>query len=393
HLANPQQKFLSLHIAGTNGKGSSAHMLAAILQTAGYKTGLYTSPHLKDFTERIRINGNTIPRSEVVQFVEDNQDYLISLQPSFFEMTVAMAFDHFAKEQVDIAVVEVGLGGRLDSTNILTPLLSLITNIGLDHTDMLGETLPEIAFEKAGIIKPGIPVVVGSYHEQTLPVFEKKAQQENSSLLLAFQNYRVVEQKIDSNYQYLSVYYQRELLYRDIKLSLLGNYQQFNLIGVLASIDQLVKLDFAITEHHIRSGLQAVQTLTGLKGRWQIVSNNPTMVADTGHNTEAFEELIRQINQQPYRKLRMVLGFVQGKDLQQIFALLPASAKYYFCQADIPRAMPLTQVAEVAQEYQLDFEVIADVNHAWQVAKAQSASDDFIFVGGSTFVVAELDII
>lgn len=393
HLNNPHQKFLSLHIAGTNGKGSSAHMLAAILQTAGYKTGLYTSPHLKDFTERIRVDGIPIPTDKVAQFVEQNQEYLTHLRPSFFEMTVAMAFKYFAEEQVDIAVVEVGLGGRLDSTNILTPLLSLITNIGLDHTDMLGDTLAEIAYEKAGIIKSGIPVVVGSYHEQTLPVFKKKAQQKGSSLLLAFEDYRVVRQKIDTDYQYLSVYYQEELLYSDIKLSLLGNYQQYNLVGVLASVSQLANQGFAITEQHIRSGLQAVQNLTGLKGRWQLLGNNPTVVADTGHNLEAFEELIRQIDQYSYRKLKMVLGFVQGKDLQKLFALLPVSAKYYFCLADIPRAMPLNQVVEVAQEYQLDFEMIADVNQALQVAEYQATPEDFIFVGGSTFVVAELDIV
>ncbi|WKN43652.1 bifunctional folylpolyglutamate synthase/dihydrofolate synthase [Tunicatimonas pelagia] len=392
HLENPHHKFTALHIAGTNGKGSSAHMLAAILQSAGYKTGLYTSPHLKDFTERIRIDGKPIPRSAVVQFVEYNQAYLASLQPSFFEMTVAMAFDYFAREQVDIAVVEVGLGGRLDSTNILTPLLSLITNIGLDHTDMLGDTLAKIAYEKAGIIKPGIPVVVGSYHPETLPVFKSKAQQEDSPLLLAFEEYRVVRQKVDANYQYFSVYHQEKLIYPEMKLALLGSYQQYNLVGVLASVNQLLTHGFTISEQHLRAGLQAVSNLTGLKGRWQVLGSNPTVVADTGHNREALEEIVRQISQHLYRNLRMVLGFVQEKDLNIIFRLLPTSAKYYFCQPDIPRAMPLSQVVEAAQQYQLDFEVVSDVNQALRAAQTQSASDDFIFVGGSTFVVAELEI-
>lgn len=393
HVGNPQQDFPSLHIAGTNGKGSSAHMLSAVLQSAGYKTGLYTSPHLKDFTERIRIDGQPILSQAVEQFVSSNYEYLIELQPSFFEITVAMAFSYFAKEQVDIAVVEVGLGGRLDSTNIINPLLSLITNIGLDHTDMLGDTLAEIAYEKAGIIKPGVPVIIGSYQEETLPVFQQKAQQENSPLVPSFQDYRVVRQKQDDNYQYLSVYYHDKLRYPDMKLSLLGNYQQHNLVGVLACVDQLVARGCNITEQHIRAGLKAVQNLTGLTGRWQVLGTAPKVVVDTGHNTEAFQEIISQINRHTFQKLRMILGFVQGKDLKKIFSLLPVSATYYFCQPDIPRAMPLGQVIEIAQQYQLDFKAIPPVDQAWQMAKQQAASDDFIFIGGSTFVVAELEMI
>ncbi|MEO0333378.1 MAG: Mur ligase family protein, partial [Bacteroidota bacterium] len=292
-----------------------------------------------------------------------------------------------------IAVVEVGLGGRLDSTNILTPLSSLITNIGLDHTDMLGETLAEIAYEKAGIIKTGIPVVVGSYQSETLPVFQKKANEAKSPIIKAYQNYRVELERRDGHYQYVSIYYQSELLYSEIKLSLLGNYQRQNLSGVLASIDQLNSQGFSITEQHIRAGLQAVQTLTSLKGRWQILKQQPTVVADTGHNREAFEELIKQIEQNPYERLHMVLGFVEGKDLKKLAELFPTSAKYYFCQPNIPRAMPLERVVEIAQQHQLDFEVITDVNQALRAAQETAAAEDFIFVGGSTFVVAELEIL
>ncbi len=393
HLGDPHQEFSSLHIAGTNGKGSSAHMLAAILQSAGYKTGLYTSPHLKDFTERIRINGQPIPPLRVVQFVEEYQEFLASLGPSFFEMTVAMAFDYFSQEKVDIAVVEVGLGGRLDSTNILTPLLSLITNIGLDHTDMLGETLAEIAYEKAGIIKPDIPVVVGSYQAETLPIFQKKANKEKSPITLAYQNYQIECIQKDTHYQYVSVYRHSELLYSDVELSLLGNYQLQNLPGVLASVDQLNSQGFSISEQHIRAGLQAVQTLTGLKGRWQILGHSPTVVADTGHNQEAFEELIKQIEQNPHKQLLMVLGFVEGKDVKKLADLLPASAKYYFCQPNIPRAMSLDKVVKIAEQHQLDFEVVTNVNQALHTAQEQASAEDFIFVGGSTFVVAELEIL
>ncbi|MEM9832702.1 MAG: folylpolyglutamate synthase/dihydrofolate synthase family protein [Bacteroidota bacterium] len=391
YLNDPHQEFSALHIAGTNGKGSSAHMLAAILQSAGYKTGLYTSPHLKDFTERIRIDGQPIPQWGVVQFVAKHQEYLASLKPSFFEMTVAMAFDYFAQEKVDIAVVEVGLGGRLDSTNILIPRLSLITNIGLDHTDMLGETLAEIAYEKAGIIKPGTPVVVGSYQPETLPVFQEKARQEKSPVILAYRDYRVELEKKDRHHQYVSIHCQDKLLHSEVKLSLLGNYQRQNLLGVLASVDRLNEQGFSIAESHIRAGLQAVQSLTGLKGRWQVLGHKPTVVADTGHNQEAFEELLKQIDQNQYEKLRMVLGFVQGKDVKKLVELLPASARYYFCQPNIPRAMPLANVIEIAQQYRLDFEAITNVSQALQAAEKQASADDFIFVGGSTFVVAELE--
>lgn len=393
HLGNPETNYPAVHIGGTNGKGSSAHTIAAVLQAAGYKTGLYTSPHLKDFSERIRVNGKPISEESVISFVERHRQFLEQLKPSFFEMTVGLAFQHFAEAKVDIAVIEVGLGGRLDSTNVITPLVSLITNIGLDHTDMLGETLAEIAYEKAGIIKPGIPVVIGNHTDDTLPVFRNKASQTGSPIVLASQQYRIESEVLAETYQQFSVYRQNLRHYNHLKLSLLGSYQLKNIPGILATLDNLPMDRFKVTEYDIREGLQNVQRLTGLKGRWQLLSHKPTVVTDTGHNLEAFQEIINQISQYSFHQLHMVLGFVKGKPIREIFKLLPKNAKYYFCEPNIPRALSVDEIASVASGLELMYEVVPEVNNALNEATDKARIDDLIFVGGSSFVVAELEIL
>nr|WKN36402.1 bifunctional folylpolyglutamate synthase/dihydrofolate synthase [Tunicatimonas sp. TK19036] len=391
YLGEPQTKFKSIHVAGTNGKGSSSHMLAAVFQAAGYKTGLYTSPHLKDFSERIRINGQPIPQQNVLAFVQQHRAFLENLKPSFFEMTVGMAFDYFAQEEVDIAIIEVGLGGRLDSTNVIYPLVSLITNIGLDHTDMLGNTLAEIAGEKAGIIKPEVPVVIGSYTAETRPVFQQKAQEMKSPITWASEEYQVTGIAQTSGYQRFSVVRQGVSFLENLDVSLLGSYQIQNLPGVLATINCLPDSQFLITDQAIRSGLGAVQQLTGLKGRWQVLRENPQVVADTGHNKEAFVEIVRQLSGYTYRTLHMVIGLVQGKAVDQIFSLFPQDAHYYFCQPDIPRALPIEDLERQAKSFGFSYQIIRDVNQAYRAALQNAQPDDFIYVGGSTFVVAELE--
>ncbi|MEQ9438577.1 MAG: folylpolyglutamate synthase/dihydrofolate synthase family protein [Cyclobacteriaceae bacterium] len=391
HLGEPQTKFETLHVAGTNGKGSSAHMLAAVLQASGYKTGLYTSPHLKDFSERIRVNGEPVPQENVLEFVQQHRLFMEALKPSFFEMTVGMAFHYFAQEKVDIAVIEVGLGGRLDSTNVIHPLVSLITNIGLDHTDMLGNTLAEIAGEKAGIIKPEVPVVIGTYQAETFPVFQQKAKEQNSPLCLATEKYQARLSGRTSHNQQVMVSSNQKPLLADLELSLPGAYQLQNIPGVLAALDYLPKEKFLVTEESIRKGLASVQQRTGLKGRWQVLGERPTVVADTGHNEEAFVAIVRQLTQQPYRELHMVIGLVQGKAVGRILSLFPQDAHYYFCQPQIPRALPVETLAAQAEEFQFSYQIIPDVNLAYQAAKQAAQQDDFIFIGGSTFVVAELD--
>ncbi len=391
YLGNPESKFKSIHVAGTNGKGSSAHLLAAILIEAGYKTGLYTSPHLKDFSERIRVNGQPVSKEAIINFVQNCQQFLSELKPSFFEMSVGLAFKQFAEEAVDIAVIEVGLGGRLDSTNVITPVVSLITNIGYDHTDMLGETLPEIAAEKAGIIKPGVPVVIGNYTAETLPVFEQKANERNSPITLAQNQYRIKMEIMTEQFQQLSVYENGILRFSDLKLSLTGSYQLQNLPGVLATINDLRRQGFEITDDHIRKGLQSVQKLTGLKGRWQLLGENPTIIADTGHNLEAFREIWSQISGYKYQQLHLVLGFVQGKAVEKILTLFPKDSLFYFCKPSVPRGLELEELVSIAEVYQLKYHIIPAVNDALKKARELAQKNDIIFVGGSTFVVAELD--
>lgn len=369
-LYKPQNKFKSIHVAGTNGKGSSSHMLASILQSAGYKVGLYTSPHLKSFTERIRINGKPIPEQNVVDFVTKIRSTIEEIKPSFFEMTVAMAFDYFAKEKVDVAVVEVGLGGRLDSTNVITPELSLITNIGFDHMDMLGNTLQEIAFEKAGIIKRNVPVIIGESQNETTAVFDKVAKEKESQLLFA-------DQLVFDTSKY--------------RLDLPGTYQAKNIKGVLASINVLDNCGWEISEEALVHGLANVRSQTGLKGRWQILSEAPLTVCDTGHNKEAFDYIIPQIASCSYEKLYMVLGFVNDKKLDGLIPRLPTKAEFIFCEAKVPRAMKLEHIQELTKPFNLKSDFVQDVNEAIALAKSKATKNDMIYIGGSTFVVAEIE--
>lgn len=386
-LGNPQHQFKSVHIAGTNGKGSSSHMLAAILQTAGYKTGLYTSPHLKEFTERIRINGEEVNKSFVIDFVERIRPAIERIQPSFFEITVAMAFDYFAQQKVDIAIIEVGLGGRLDSTNVITPLASLITNISWDHKELLGDSLPKIAFEKAGIIKPQVPVVISERQTDVADVFAAKANESNSHLQFASDVYEV-DSSTEGNFQ---IHNRETGSKMNFSLDLKGTYQRKNVAGVLATVDVLRKNGFRISNDHVVDALQNTTALTGLKGRWQKLSEQPLMICDTGHNEGGIREVVLQIRQQKYNRLWFVLGCVKDKDLQAVLSLLPKDAYYFFCQAKIPRALDATELMKQSVAVGLTGEVIADVNQAIHTAKERSGKDDFIFIGGSTFVVAEID--
>jgi dihydrofolate synthase/folylpolyglutamate synthase len=385
-LDSPQKKFRSIHVAGTNGKGSSAHMLAAVLQSAGYKTGLYTSPHLKSFTERIRVNGREIKQQEVIDFVDNLEQIISEINPSFFEITVAMAFNLFAKEQVDIAVIEVGLGGRLDSTNIIMPEVSLITNISLDHENMLGDSLPKIAGEKAGIIKKKVPVVIGERQPEIESVFVDRAEAMEAGLVFASDNY-FIEQAPAGR---LNVISGKEVFLEGLKLDVKGDYQRANLPGVLAVIDILNHRGFPLSEVSIMAGLANVTELTGLKGRWQILGNKPLVVADTGHNEAGIKVILEQICSVSHDKLFMILGAVNDKSFVTILSLLPANATYFFCEAAIPRAMDADLLAQQAGEYGLRGSVIKDVNQALQQARDQASAEDMIFIGGSTFIVAEL---
>ncbi|MDO4229292.1 MAG: folylpolyglutamate synthase/dihydrofolate synthase family protein [Capnocytophaga sp.] len=365
-LDYPEKKFKSLHIAGTNGKGSSSHMLASVLQQAGYKVGLYTSPHLKDFRERIKINGIEIPEDYVIHFVEKHKPFFEEHHLSFFEMTVGLAFDYFAKEQVDIAVIEVGLGGRFDSTNIISPEVSLITNISKDHMDILGDTLPKIAFEKAGIIKKNTPVVISEYDEETADVFIQKAKEENAPIIFA------------------------SSLSTLLKTDLQGIYQEKNIKGVLAVFDFLRNDFWEISDEDIALGLLNVIKNTGLKGRWQTLSENPKIVCDTGHNQAGLSYVMKQIAQQKFTKLHIVLGFVKEKDVEHVLDLFPKEACYYFCKPNIPRGLDVHILHNIASKKGLVGESYNSVNQALTAAKHQAQTSDFIFVGGSTFVVAEV---
>ncbi len=365
HLDYPEKKFKSIHVAGTNGKGSSSHMLASILQDAGYKVGLYTSPHLKDFRERIRINGEPVSKSFVVDFIENNRSFFETFSLSFFEMTVGMAFAYFAEEKVDIAIIEVGLGGRLDSTNIITPEVSLITNIGMDHVDMLGDTLTKIAVEKAGIVKEGVPVVISESQPEIVDTFKEIAQQRNSRIVFA-----------------------DEVILDVYKTSLLGYYQSKNMKGVVATIRELS--DFKVTESNIKEGLSKVTANTGLMGRWQILKNSPTVVCDTAHNSEGLSLVLQQIGQQKFDNLHLVLGFVREKDLNSILPLFPKKAIYYFCSPNVPRGLDVGTLTKKAAEFGLKGESYPSVNAAFSEALQNASKTDFIFIGGSTFTVAEV---
>jgi dihydrofolate synthase/folylpolyglutamate synthase len=384
-LDDPQKKFKSVHVAGTNGKGSTSHMLASILQEAGYKTGLYTSPHLKSFTERIRVNGEEISRDFVVEFVNKIRPSIEAIQPSFFEITVAMAFDYFVREKIDVAVVEVGLGGRLDSTNIITPEVSVITNIGWDHKDILGDTLLKIASEKAGIIKDTVPVVVSERQPEVADIFIAKAKEKQASLVFASDRYAALwekqKMKIVKNGKHFS----------EIDFPLQGIYQQKNIGGVLAAIDVLKEKGFMIPGEQVERGFMNVIRNTQLKGRWQKLGDRPLVICDTGHNIDGIKEIVRQIQTIEFSRLHIVFGVVKDKDVGDVLSVLPKQATYYFCQANIPRAMDASILAEKALVAGLRGEVIPDVNEAKRKAIKNASPDDFIFIGGSTFVVAELE--
>lgn len=366
HLGNPEQKIRTVHIAGTNGKGSSSSMIASVLQEAGYKVGLYTSPHLKDFRERIKINGQEIPEGYVVDFIAKNKSFLEENKLSFFEMTVGMAFSYFSHEMVDIAVIEVGLGGRFDSTNIITPEVSLITNISKDHTDILGDTLPKIAFEKAGIIKHQVPVVISEYNDETAPVFTARAKEEQAPILFA------------------------NTIETDLTTDLQGFYQEKNIKGVIAVIELLIHKGWDISAENIKEGLQHVVRNTNLKGRWQTLNTNPTVVCDTGHNVGGLTYVMQQLAKQSYNHLHIVVGFVKEKDVNGVLDLFPKEATYYFCSPHILRGLNVETLKEIATAKGLKGEAYPSVQQALEAAKARALETDFIFVGGSTFVVAEV---
>ena len=389
NLGNPQYQFKSIHVGGTNGKGSTSHMLAAILQKAGYKTGLYTSPHLKDFRERIRINGQMVPEDFVVDFVTGQRTLIESISPSFFEVTVGMAFSYFAKEKVDIAIIEVGLGGRLDSTNIITPELSVITNISLDHTNLLGNTVAEIAYEKAGIIKPGIPVIIGESQAETDQVFIQKAGETESQIVFADQSLSLIEPVKQSDHLELAIAEGSKLLYQKLKLDLNGTYQRKNILTVIKAVQLLQGLGYQISEEAVISALENVKELTGLQGRWQKLQGNPLVICDTGHNIAGITEVLHNIRTTPHQKLHMVIGMVKDKDISGVLKLLPKDAVYYFCQPQLERALKANELALEAAEEQLKGNVFESVSAAITAAKAMANAEDLIFIGGSTFVVAE----
>ncbi|WP_294634354.1 folylpolyglutamate synthase/dihydrofolate synthase family protein [uncultured Bacteroides sp.] len=370
HFGHPHRSFRCIHVGGTNGKGSCSHTLAAILQEAGYKVGLYTSPHLVDFRERIRVNGQVIPESYVVRFVENERSFFEPLHPSFFELTTAMAFRYFADERVDVAIVEVGLGGRLDCTNIIRPDLCIITNISFDHTQFLGDTLEKIAAEKAGIIKSGIPAIIGETTPETKPVFIRKANEAGAPLFFAEED--------------------QEDYYPGLECELKGAYQTKNTRTLLSAIRQLQEAGYRLDEQAVRSGFAHVCELTGLKGRWQKLQDAPTLICDTGHNVGGITYVVEQLKQQPYRKLHIVIGMVNDKDIRSVLALLPQDAEYYFTKASVKRAMPEEELALLATETGLHGNCYPDVPSAVRAAQEKSLPEDFIFVGGSNFIVADL---
>jgi len=368
-LNNPELKFRSIHVAGTNGKGSTSHALAAVFQKHGFKTGLYTSPHLLDFRERIKLNGKMIPQQKVVEFVEKYQDLIDTIQPSFFEATVAMAFNYFAEERVDIAIIETGLGGRLDSTNIIIPILSVITNISFDHTDMLGDTLPKIASEKAGIIKKGIPIVIGESQSETDSVFIEKAKENGAEIYFA-----------DSNPNYFNT---------EIETDLMADYQQKNMMTVMQSIEVLKKLGFKASQFKVAQALSNIKGLTGLRGRWDVMGHNPFVVADTGHNIAGIALAMKQLNKVKCNRLYMVFGVVKEKETSDIWQYLPKKATYFFCTPSIPRGRESEDLLKEAKDNGLDGASYKTVMDAFNAAFRLANAEDAIYIGGSTFVVAD----
>jgi len=390
---HPHRAYRNIHVAGTNGKGSVSHMLAAVLQSAGYKTGLYTSPHLKDFRERIRVNGKMIAEQDVVDWVNRyrTNNEMWKIEPSFFELTVALAFDYFRQQKVDVAILEVGLGGRLDSTNIIDPELSIITNIGLDHTNLLGDTIEKIAAEKAGIIKTKTPVVIGTTQSETTPVFMQKAKEQNAPIYFADSEYRVNYATVGlDGKQHLHIEKNNVSILENLKLDLLGTYQHKNLPAVLKSVDLLNEPGFEIPESAIRKGLKDVVGLTGLLGRWQVIGHNPMVICDTGHNEDGIRALVDQINNTAWKNLHIVFGTVGDKDPDRVHRLLPENASYYFVNANIERALSAKELQQKAQMFGLKGDAYHTVEEGLKSARQNAGVHDLIFVGGSTFVVAEI---
>lgn len=388
-LGNPEKKIKCVHVAGTNGKGSSSHMLAAILQQAGYKTGLYTSPHLIDFRERIKINGKLIPKTDVVKFVENYKTIFEDIEPSFFEWTVGLAFHYFAEQEVDVAIIEVGLGGRLDSTNVIKPQCCLITNIGFDHVNLLGNTLPLIAAEKAGIIKEKIPVVISQTQLDVLSVFNTKAQSLKAPIIFADKQYKLLSHDFQDGLLCVELLEKITNNTQHYKLDLTGTYQLKNLQGVLSCINSLKQKGFLIEDENVLYALQHVKKLTGLMGRWQILSEKPLIIADTGHNEDGITEVVKNIERYSYKKLHMIIGVVNDKDVTSILKLLPKNATYYFCKANIPRALPEKELFDLAKQHDLKGKKFASVALALSEAKKVAKANDLIFIGGSTFTVAD----
>ena len=388
-LDNPHIRFKSIHVAGSNGKGSTSHMLSAVLQSSGLKVGLHTSPHLKSYTERFKINGQPAPEREIVSFVNKHRNLIEQINPSFFEISVALAFDYFAREQVDIAVIEVGLGGRLDSTNLITPVLSVITNISFDHTDLLGDSLAKIAFEKAGIIKPGVPVVISETQSETEPVFRQKAAETQSDIVFADQQYQVIQSKLVAGNREVDIKSINSVI-KTYNIDLLGKYQSKNLLGVLQSIEILREIGYKIPEVALRKGLSRAARLSQLMGRWQVLQQHPVMVADVAHNYGGLSETLAQIRSYDYKRLHIVIGFVKDKDISGVLQLFPIDAIYYFCAADIPRSLPAADLAALATSVGLSGKEYSSVKEALSAARKQAQQDDFIYIGGSTFVVAEV---
>lgn len=391
-LGRPHTQFKSIHVGGTNGKGSTSHLLSAILQSAGYKVGLHTSPHLKSYTERFKINGQPCEEQVVIDFVATHTSLIEQVQPSFFEISVALAFDYFAQQKVDIAIIEVGLGGRLDSTNIIDPVLSVITNISFDHTDLLGDTLEKIAFEKAGIIKPHTPVVISETHPESAPVFLRKAEESEAPINFADQMYWVRSLKLDQGKRLVKIESKNEpnSVNVEVEIDLVGEYQLKNVIGVWQSIEVLNRVGFHIPREAVHYGMAHCSTLTTFKGRWQVLMETPMIVADVAHNYGGLSETIQQIKSYHFERLHVVVGFVKDKDVQGVLTLFPKDSFFYFCTFSSPRALPTQELVYIADKIGLKGREYSDVTSALDAARQNATSKDFIYVGGSTFVVSEL---
>ncbi len=392
-LGDPQNRFRSVHIAGTNGKGSVSHFIASVLQSSGLKVGLYTSPHLKDFRERIKVNGEKIPKKYVTDFVNSHKEKFSTIKPSFFEYTFGMAIKYFSDEKVDIAIMETGMGGRLDSTNVVNSIVSVITNIGFDHTQFLGDTLQKIAIEKAGIIKPGIPVVIGQTQKETESIFVDFANKNDSSILFADQNFTILNCITDydsSPELILDILSVKNKNVTGLISGMAGIYQQKNIVTAFQTIGILKNLEFTISEHNIKDGFRNVVKQTGITGRWQVLNKTPLTICDTGHNIDGIKEIISQINKTPHNKLHFVIGLVNDKDIDRILELFPKKANYYFCKARIPRALDQEMLKRKARQYELPGKSFISVSKAYASAILNANADDLIFIGGSTFVVAEV---